>query len=110
MASMTCNHLFGKRAGQNEGKRCSVKVSKEDGLWSKHRGVPADKKKLSIEKWEEVMLQQIPATENRRKTLIPLNLDVVVSSLFYSPGKCNKYSACAVALARMGKRNLPTNL
>lgn len=57
---MTCNHVFGKRAGQNEGKRCSVKVSKEGGLCSKHRGVPADKKKLSIEKWEKVMLPQIP--------------------------------------------------
>ena len=52
-----------------------------------------------------VAVASAAATENRRKTLIPLNLDMMVSSLFYSPGKCNKYTACAVALARMGKRN-----
>lgn len=60
MATMTCNHVFGKKAGQNEGKRCSVKVSKDGGLCSKHTPVPADQKKLSIKKWEEVMLPQIP--------------------------------------------------
>lgn len=34
--AMTCNHVFGKRAGQNEGKQCTVKVTKEGGLCSKH--------------------------------------------------------------------------
>lgn len=61
MASMTCNHVFGKRAGQNEGKRCSVKVSKEGvSTCSKHTPVPADQKKWSFKKWEAVMLPQIP--------------------------------------------------
>lgn len=34
--AMTCNHVFGKRAGPNEGKQCTVKVTKEGGLCSKH--------------------------------------------------------------------------
>lgn len=32
----TCNHVFGKRAGQNEGKQCTVKVRVDGGLCSKH--------------------------------------------------------------------------
>lgn len=49
-----CSHTFNR--GNKRGERCSVKVDTENGRCSKH----TTSTKLSLKKWEAIVLSQIP--------------------------------------------------